>query len=289
MSYLRGPTVSYNIQDANFNLYTSIGGVDLTVPADWDNTDSGDQWEFTFTGGVIVPGDEPLGLFAFVQINFDTVDGGSLISAGISPDGLALLPGATVRQWGTYATAETWEIAGLDQVGTIGFDPTTASTNNDVLIDGAPQGFPGDGMVDNGGIYPIQGPIGWAPAIAVAGVSPPAGAKLVAGQTVTVGLSLWFSVDDNTFPDRLAYGVLQTITATYKGTSVVVPITDVVVGFGDGGSVSPYPAIANPDTPYLFNAARPVSFSAPPESTFSQDLYLEGALPATQRTQGHIF
>jgi hypothetical protein len=276
MAYLRGPTVSYNIQNGDFNLYTAVGQVDITVPADWDNTSSFDPWTFSVTGGWVLGDEAPDGLYAFIQMSFVTVDGGSAITADVSSDGLGYLPGAVVRYWGTFSMLETWETAGLDQTGTLSFDPTQASSQNATLIDGTAYGFPGDGFVDNAAISPIQGPIGWAPSIINAGAS--TGPKLQAGQTVTLGLSLYGSVDNDTFPDRTAWAALQSITATYKGTSVEIPITDVWVGFGGGGPVSPYPSSVNPDAPYDFNALRAVNTSVPPESTFSQDLFLEGVV-----------
>jgi hypothetical protein len=279
MAYLRSPTITYTTQNtAPFNLYTAQGQFDITIPADWDNTVFSPTLDINVVGGIVCPGDPPLGLNMLVKFEFATVDGGSIITAATSPDGFSYLPGAVTNVWGT-ASSSPITTAGLDQTfSTISISPNEISGGNDVLIDGTAYGFPGDGFGTGFAPVPsaIQGPIGWVPNIYQTNAD--AGVKLVAGQTATLGVTIYFTIDDNTFPDREAYGAIQSISYTYNGTTVSVPITSVYVGFGGGGPVLPYPPAEYDNTPIDFNPLRLVEATVPPIAYSGQDLFLEGVV-----------
>jgi hypothetical protein len=287
MVMLRSRTVSYNtLYTDPFNLFTTQGQFDITIPADWDNSSFSPTFDINVTGGIVCPGDSPLGLYMLAKFEFATVNGGSIITAPTSSDGFAYLPGAVTNTWGT-ASSDPITTAGIDQpFSTISLGPNEISGQNDVLIDGAAYGFPGDGFVTGAFLPSIQGPCGWVPNINSTQAG--AGVKLVAGQTASMYVSIYLDIGDDTFPDREAYGVIQSISYTYKGTTVEVPLSSVHVGFGGGGPVLPYPPSRYSDTPIDFNPLRPVEAVLPPTSFSGQDLFLDGVV-AVQRTQGHIF
>lgn len=277
---LRTLSVSINSQNANPDLFqTGHGWVDFVVPANFDNT-SVDPMTITFVGGILADGPSPNSCDGEISMRLQTINGGSILTAPLSADKLGFQVGATYLDFLSGGPRRTFIINGfgLNQAGTIDFAGTKTNDSGALLQDGAAQGFPGDGMRHDVTFNPpIIGPMGWYPDLGYNGGVEIQNQKLNAGQTVTMQIDFFAESDDFAHPDRLVYGVIQTITVSYRGTDYDVPIRNVRVGWAVGGAVSPYPPGTFTVPPYAFNPRRVVVPIVPPIASPFQDFFLENA------------
>lgn len=274
---LRSRSVSFNDTDGNFTLFTTVGFCDVTIPADYDSGGS-EPIIFVLTGGLLADGTAPDTFDGSLELGMFTVDGGSLLTATVSPDGFGLLPAARVVTFGLGGFSPEWDTLGLGQVtnpyGIGGFFPAGGNQRGAVLVDGASQGFPGTGFKHNVSDFaPWTGPIGWTPDCDKVGNEVAANTEyLQPGQVATLFLQMFVESTDEANPDRKLYGLVEGLTMSYNGTTVDIDVDAFKVGFAAGGSFTAVPS-GTFGTP-VFNPLRTVEAILPNLSDPNQDFYL---------------
>ena len=270
---LRGWPVSTN--DANnvapgkFCFVNSAGKFTFNIPASY-SPEPVYNFGVTVEGGLLaeVPGQFPAKVESLIGIHLVTADDVAPNALPLSDSGYSWRPGRQFKIWGQTPANPSFTTQFTNQEAVCNIPQL--STSDNTLIDGGGHNpnLPGEGGMLIGGRVFFQ-PNGWNPDFSTTG-STTGPYSFLAGQQIECFFFFQTLPDDNVNPDYACYPYITKITVFGSGfADIVIPLTDVHIGFGAGSAGLPWPPWpGSPGDGYgqPWNPYAPAPTAQPPQS-----------------------